>query len=90
MLVSPKDIEQLDEELISGLKIGDPVDVRVLRTPGPFSSRLLVSISQALSKQDWDEVLELKAEDESTEITVRRCESWGACGYIGIAAWIHS
>ncbi len=81
--VPRKDIEQLDEELISGLKIGDPVDVRVLRTPGPFSSRLLVSISQALSKQDWDEILELKADDESTEITVSGVNRGGLVGTLG-------
>jgi len=82
--VPRKDIEQLDEELLSGLKIGDAVDVRVLRTPGPFSSSLLVSISQALSKQDWDEALELKADDESTDITVSGVNRGGLVGTLGL------
>lgn len=82
-LVPRKDIEQLDEDLLSSLKVGDLVDVRVLRTPGPFSSKLLVSISQALSKQDWDEVLVLKSEEESTEITVSGVNRGGLVGSLG-------
>ena len=82
-LVPRKDVEQLDDAILSELKVGDPVDVRVLRTPGPFSSRLLVSISQALSKQDWDEILELKTDNESTEITISDVNRGGLVGTLG-------
>ncbi|MBN1266700.1 MAG: S1 RNA-binding domain-containing protein, partial [Anaerolineales bacterium] len=82
-VVPRKDIERLDDSILSALKVGDSVDVRVLRTPGPFSSRLLVSISQALSKQDWDEVLELQAENRSAEIAISDVNRGGLVGLLG-------
>lgn len=52
-LVSRKDINNLDGELLAELKRGDQLPVYVIQAPGG-EDELLVSISKGLEQEDWD------------------------------------
>lgn len=68
-IVPAQDLERLDPTMRQNLKVGDKVFVYVLN-PRDQDGSLIVSISQGLQQQDWEEARRLLNTDEVVEVTV--------------------
>jgi len=68
-IVPAQDLERLDPAMRQSLKVGDTVFVYVIN-PRDQDGSLIVSISQGLQQQDWEEARRLLNTDEVVEVTV--------------------
>lgn len=68
-IVPAQDLEKLDDEYRSKLKVGESVPVYILN-PRDQDGNLIVSISQGLQQYDWDEARRLLDTDEVVEVGV--------------------
>jgi small subunit ribosomal protein S1 len=68
-IVPAQDLEKLDNEYRSRLKVGESVPVYILN-PRDQDGNLIVSISQGLQQYDWDEARRLLGTDEVVEVSV--------------------
>ncbi|MFQ3534998.1 MAG: S1 RNA-binding domain-containing protein [Aggregatilineales bacterium] len=68
-IVPAQDLERLDPAVRESLKVGDTVFVYVLN-PRDHDGSLIVSISQGLQQQDWEEARRLLNTDEVVEVVV--------------------
>jgi small subunit ribosomal protein S1 len=68
-VVPPQDIEQIEEDHLAGLSVGDEVTLYVIRTP-EGGEDLLVSLNKGLEQQDWMEAEEYLANKELLELEV--------------------
>lgn len=68
-IVPAQDLERLDPAMRESLKVGDTVFVYVIN-PRDQDGSLIVSISQGLQQQDWEEARRLLNTDEVVEVVV--------------------
>lgn len=68
-IVPAQDLEKLDNDYRSRLKVGESVPVYILN-PRDQDGNLIVSISQGLQQYDWDEARRLLGTDEVVEVSV--------------------
>lgn len=68
-IVPSQDLERLDETMRANLKVGDTVFVYVIN-PRDQDGSLLVSISQGLQQQDWEEARRLEGAEDVVEVVV--------------------
>jgi small subunit ribosomal protein S1 len=68
-LVPLRELNNLDDEFIENLSVGDVIPVYVIRTP-VGGENLLVSIEKATRYQNWSEAEKLLNQDESIELRV--------------------
>jgi small subunit ribosomal protein S1 len=68
-IVQEGDLAKLPPGMLSGIKVGDQIEVVVVRRP-TGDGELLVSINQALSRQDWTRAKEAMDSGEILELKV--------------------
>lgn len=68
-IVPSQDLERLDDEFRSSLKIGEEVPVYILN-PRDSDDNLVVSINMGLQRYDWDKARELLESEDSVKIKV--------------------
>lgn len=68
-VVPPQDIEQIEEDDLAQLSVGDEVTLYVIRTP-EGGEDLLVSLNKGLEQQDWIEAKEYLANEDLLELEV--------------------
>lgn len=68
-VVTPREMDKLDEEVLEEIDVGDKLQVYVLRTPRG-SDRLLVSIERGLGQIDWDRAIGLLKSNEIIELRI--------------------
>ena len=68
-VVYSSEINQLDEDYLKGLSIGDVIPIAIQRTP-IGDEDLVVSVADALVYQNWEEVKKIKEEGDVVELEV--------------------
>jgi small subunit ribosomal protein S1 len=68
-VVTSKDLNQLDEDFLENISVGDEIPVYVTETPG-MDGDLRVSIEKGLEQTDWKEADQLLESGELTELAV--------------------
>jgi len=68
-VVTSKDLNQLDENFLDNISVGDEIPVYVTETPG-FDGDLRVSIEKGLEQTDWQEADALLESSELTELPI--------------------
>jgi len=75
--VTRNDLERLSDEMMARLQPGAEVNVYVLRPRGN-DGEVLVSISKALTLEDWEYAAELMEKDKTIDVTVTGFNKGGA------------
>ncbi|GAB4569405.1 MAG: S1 RNA-binding domain-containing protein [Anaerolineae bacterium] len=68
-IVPAQDLDRLDDEVRSSLKVGQEVPVYILN-PSDNDGNVIVSINMGLQKHDWDEAMELLRSQDVVDVTV--------------------
>ena len=68
-IVPTQDLERLDEEFRSSLKVGDEVPVYILSQRGQ-DENLIVSINMGLQRYDWEKARELLQSEEAVSVVI--------------------
>jgi ribosomal protein S1 len=68
-IVSPREVKQLDDELIENISVGDVIPVQVTRTP-TGDENLLVSLDGAMEYKSWESAAQLMDQDTTLDLHV--------------------
>jgi len=63
-LVEPRDLDNLSQEELATIKVGDKIPVYIIRTQSEEDEHILLSLSQARAEKDWDEAEQLFKTEE--------------------------
>ena len=69
-LVEPRDLDNLSQEELAAIKVGDKIPVYILRTQSDEDEHILLSLSQARAEKDWDEAERLFETEDVVESEV--------------------
>lgn len=77
-LVPASDLARLPKGAVDAIKVGDEVEVVVLRKPSGRDGEMLVSLSQALTRLDWTRAQEALDSGDTLELPVAGVNKGGA------------